>query len=570
MTPVPSKPSVVVSWVVFAVAVALYVALAWRQSDAFMVWDEETMVHSVPAPRVLAAEPGPGGRPRLERSCAGPGAPAFVLSSGRPRLGICARGRLWPLMIAPYFSGVFYWPFGLLAPLHHDNVFALRKLTLFMGAASLLLTFLLVRRLADHRVAALVALAVGVSPCFVFLHAVLVHFETLPWALLVAALLVLSGAASTRRLAAGGLLLGLAVLANLKTVVLIAPLAAVAWRLRARGRRVGLAQGAAAAGAALLPLVPMVVVYLLPAQGYGDKSTNWADSLASHLLEPERIVPSTRDMVLWWSNVAYYFRGFVAHARLNVVALALASAALAFVLFDAARTLRRGAGDAVTAACGACLASYAVMVALLYDEFPANYTPLHAAFGVTFGVAAARASAWLSHRLGRPSAALPIAVLLIAPFVWSSAQTIRTSREFHLRTNATTERALVAFLRAHPDAGASVVTVDARLAGVVDSLSDGAVVTTQAQNYFQGCNPRARNPNAQACLRGRWTALLSAATGPLRVVMPLDVERWHSNQVSLAPSMLQSARELGRRTAVERTFDTAGGLPAIALYRVAP
>lgn len=559
---------------VLAAAVALYVALAWRQSDAFMVWDEETMVHSAPAPRVLAAEPGPGGRPRFERSCAGPGAPAFVLSSGRPRLGVCARGRLWPLMIAPYFSGVFYWPFGLLAPLHHDNVFALRKLTLLMGAASLLLTFELVRRHAGHRTAALAALAVGASPCFVFLHAVLVHFETLPWAWLVAAMLVLSGAGprapSTRRLAAAGLLLGLSVLANLKTVVLIAPIAAVAWRLGYRGRQVRPAQWAAAAGAAMVPMVPMVVVYLLPAQGYGDKSTNWADSLASHLLYPERVVPSTRDMVLWWSNVAYYFRGFVAHARLNVVALALASAALAFVLVDAARTLRRGAGDAVTAACGACLASYVVMVALLYDEFPANYTPLHAAFGVTFGVAVARASAWLGERLGRPSAALPLAVLMVAPFAWSSAQTIEASRQFHLRTNARTERALVAFLRAHPEAGASVVTVDARLAGVVDSLSDGAVVTTQAQNYFQGCNPRARNPDAQACLRGRWAALLSASTAPLRVVMPLDVERWRSGQVSLEPSLVQAARGLGRGIAVERTFDTAGALPAIALYRVAP
>lgn len=575
MTPLPSRLFGTAPGVALAFALALYVALAWWQSDAFMVWDEETMVHSVPAPRVLAGAPGPDGRPRLEPSCAGPGAPTFVLSSGRPRLGVCGGGRLWPLMIAPYFSGVFYWPFGLLAPLHHDNVFVLRKFTLWLGAVSLVLTYLLVARHAGRQTAAIVALALGASPCFVFLHAVLVHFETLPWALLTAAMLVLSGAGprapSTRRLVAGALLLGLSVLANLKTVVIIAPLAAVAWRLGPRGRWVHPAQWVWVAAAALLPLAPMVVVYLLPSQGYGDKSTGWTDALASHLLQPQRIGPSARDMVMWWSNVAYYFRGFVAHARLNVAALALASAALAFVLVDAARTLRRGAGDAVTAACGACLAAYVVMVALLYDEFPANYTPLHAVFGVTLGVASARVASLLARRVGRPSLALPLAAALVAPFACSSAQTVATSREFYLRTNARTERALVAFLRAHPGPPrVAVVTVDARMAGVVDSLSDGAVVTTQAQNYFQQCRPRLHNPGAQACLRTRWSGLLSALGGPTRVVIPLDAERWHSGQVSFEPSLLQTARELGYDATIERTFGTAGGLPALALYRVAP
>lgn len=562
------------SWAALALALALYVGFAWRQSDAFMVWDEETMVHSVPAPRVLAGQPGPDGRPRLEPSCADARAPAFVLSSGRPRLGVCRGGRLWPLMIAPYFSGLFYWPFGLLAPLHHDNVFALRKFTLVLGALTLALTFLLVRRTAGHRAAALAALATGVSPCFVFTHAILVHFETLPWMWLTAAMLVLAGGASgapasTRRLAAGGFLVGLAVLANLKTVALVAPLAFVAWRLDGRWRRVRPAQWAAAAGAAALPLLPMVAVYLMPSHGYGDKSSGWSRSLVSHLLQPQRLVPSARDLLLWWSNVAYYFREFVGQGRLNVASFSLAIAALGFVLVDGARTLWRREGDPVVAACGASIAAYLAMVALLYDSFPANFSPLHTVFGVSLAVAVERACAALDRRTGRPLAALPLALAALVPFAWNTVQTAEASRNFRLRTNPRTERALVAYLRAHPAPGVTVLTVDERMAGVVDSLSNGDLTTTQAGSYFQGCDPHTRNPGAEACLYGRWRALL-ATQGPLRPVIPLDSFSWRSGYVSLAPSLERAARDLGFTFAVERSFDTVGGRPAIALYRVTP
>ncbi len=562
------------SWVVLALALVAYLGLAWRQSDAFMAWDEETMVHSVAAPRVLAGRPGPDGRPRLEPSCADAHAPTFVLSSGRPRLGVCAAGRLWPLMIAPYFSGVFYWPFGLLAPLHHDNVFVLRKFTLLMGALTLALTFLLVRRLAGRRAAALAAVATAVSPCFVLTHSILVHFETLPWMWLTAAMLVLAGRSpsdappSSRRLTLGGFLVGLAVLANLKTVALIAPLALVAWRLDPRWRQLPLRRWITTAAAAALPLLPMVIVYLLPSGDYGDKSQGWSRSLVAHLLQPQRLVPSTRDLLLWWSNVAYYFRDFVASAPLNVAALAVAVGALAFALRDAARTLWRREGDAVTAACGASLASYVAMVALLYESFPVNYTPLHTVFGVTLAVAVDRASQAVARRASRPSLALPLALVALAPFFHNTVQTTEASRGFRLRTNPITERALVAYLRAHPAPGARIVTVDDRMAGVVDSLSDGELTTTQAGGYFRSCDPHTSNPRAQECLYERWRALLSATPGPLRVVMPLDVLTWRSGYVSLAPSLQRAARELGREVAVEREFVTAGGLPAVALHRI--
>ena len=557
-----------------ALAAALFVVLAWRQSDAFMVWDEEVMVHSMRAPAVLASEPGPRGAPRMEPSCADATAPRFVLSSGRPRLGMCARGRLWPLMIAPYFSGIFYWPFGLLARWHHDDVLVLRKLALSLGVLSLGLTYALVRRLAGTRTAAVVALALAVSPSFVFLHAVLVHFETLPWALLCAAGLALTGggspAPSMRRLAAAGALLGLSVLANLKTVVLLGPLALVAWRLRppTQTPRLRASQRAALAVAGLAPLVPMVVVYLLPANGYGDKSSGWARTLAAHLSQPGRLVPSVRDMVLWWSNVGYYFRGFVAHPRMVPAALVVAVAALVFALADGARTLLRREGDAITAACGATLAAYALMVALLYEEFPANYTPLHAVFGVTLGVFAARAGD-AATRLARSRwAGAAVVALLLAPFAASTQQLVETSRAFQLRTNLVTVRAVVAYLRAHP--GPAVMTVDPRLAGVLDATSRGAVRTVQAHNFVQACRPREGNADAARCLAERWPALLAMGTGTWRVVLPRDAARWHSGQLDLGPSLEAAARAMGREAVVEQTFVTAGGLPAVALYRVDP
>lgn len=575
MAPPTNDLSPRASRALLALALLAYLTLAWRQGDAFMVWDEEIMVHSVVSPRVLAAQPGPDGLPRFEPFCGDRASPTFVLSSGRPRLAVCARGRLWPLMIAPYFCGVFYWPFGLLAPLHHDNVYVLRKITMLMGAATLALTFVLVRRLATRRAATVAAVAMAVSPCFVITHSILVHFETLPWLWLTAAMLVLAGPArsesplSARRLAAGGALLGLTLLTNLKCLAFLGPLAVVAWRLDPRWRRLPRRHWAVIAAAVAIPLLPVVVVYLLPSDGYADRSQGWWRTLLAHVLQPQRFVPATRDLLLWWSNVAYYFRDFVGVSRINPASLALASAALVFAVFDAARTLWRRDGDVVMAACGVWLAAYLGMVALLYDSFPANYAPLHTVFAVTFALAALRAAQPLARAWNRPGAALALSLLSLAPLAWNTAQTIDASRDFRLRTNPMVVRALLAHLRATPSPDATLVTVDDRMAGVIDSLSDGELTTTRAGGYFRSCDPYTRNPRAQSCLYGRWRALLAARPGPLRVVIPLDMLRWQSGYVSLAPSLERAARDAGRALVVERSFVTAGGLPALALHGVA-
>src|SRR3954469_23527425 len=108
----PRPPSPRLAQVSLLAALLLFAGLGLWQSRTFMVWSEEMIVHSMPAAQVLQPEPDAAGAPRLEPSCLGPSAPWIVRSASRPTLNLCAGGRAWSILIAPYFSGYFYWPFA--------------------------------------------------------------------------------------------------------------------------------------------------------------------------------------------------------------------------------------------------------------------------------------------------------------------------------------------------------------------------------------------------------------------------------------------------------------------------
>ncbi len=572
-----------------ALALALFVVLGFWQSESFMVWSEETMVHSVPAPVVLSATPGEDGTPRREPSCADAHTPLFVLSDGRPRLTLCAAGRSWPVMIAPYFAGYFYWPFTVFAGLHHDNVLLLRKLGLLLGAASILLTYRVVKRLAGPRIAALGALSTAVAPCFVVIHAILVHFETLPWCFLMLALLAFAGCPGlvpTRtpaappagddgfpiwRLAAGGFMTGCALIANLKTGVLIAPLFFVAHRLRIPVFRPGIRRWLVVMAAALVPLIPLIALAFAPVGGYGDKSSGWQHTLLAHLTQPQRILPNARDLILLWSNVPFYFSPVTGTTAFNHAAAAVATAAACFVVIDAARTLHRREGCALTAGLGACLVAYLVMVTLLYEDFPANFTPLHTIYALSIAVAVARLAERLSRGGAWPWAAVPIAILALGPFAWNVAQSERAFADARIPTNVRTELALVDYLLEHIEPGTVNVTVDSQLLGVVDSLSNGSVRTTQAESYLRACRPYKGNPDAQACLHERWQRLLPfVGAGVIRVIMPESFAAWGSRHIDITPTLERAAAAAGYTLSLERSFPAPHGAPGIVVYRAVP
>ncbi len=554
-----------------------------------MVWSEEIIVHSMPAAQVLQPEPDEAGVPQLEPSCLGPSAPWIVRSSSRPTLNLCSGGRAWSILIAPYFSGYFYWPFALLAPLHHDNAFALRGLGMILGAISILVTCAVVRRLAGAGAAAVTALATAVMPCFLLVHATLEHFETLPWIWMMGALLFFvrcPGLAPiarppapskgderadlpTRRLVLGALLLGLALAANAKSVVIIAGLAALALRLGVPLRRIRKEQGALMGLALLVPLLPMIALSFAPANGYSDKSSGWQRTLLAHLFDPSWLLSSLRGLVLLGADVAYYFADFIDAPRLHLAAVVILAAAVGFVLLETARTLIRGRGCPVTAACGVCLLAFTLMVALLYDHFPSNFTPLHTVYAASVGMGATRLGRALAAKIRASWVVVPIAAAAVLPFAWSSVDMIRSMADVRVHTNADAERALSGYLGERATPQVPVLTADVMIAGVLDSLSNGTLQTLRAHEFFSVCRPQKRNPDAVACVEDRWRKLLPfAVKGSARFVAPADWSSWRSEHISYVPGLERAAHELGYHVTLERVFSTRRGVPALHLYRI--
>src|SRR6185312_13664180 len=108
------------------------------------------------------------------------------------------------------------------------------------------------------------------------------------------------------------------------------------------------------------------------------------------------------------------------------VAVAIAVAALLFVLVDTARTVIRGRGCAVTASCGVCLLAFTGMVTLLYDHFPSNFTPLHTVYAASVGMGATRLARWIALKTKASWTIVAVAAGAIVPFAWSSADMIRS------------------------------------------------------------------------------------------------------------------------------------------------
>jgi hypothetical protein len=573
---------------VLALALAVFAALGLAMSRRMMVFSEEFIILPAPSRRVLAPRPGPDGRPREEPSCRDAPPRRLLLSGERPTLSLCVGARRFPVMAAPQFAGLFLWPLELLRPLHRDDPFAVRALLLPLGALAIALGYRLTARLGGRRLAALGALGTAVSPCFVSLTAIVQQFETLPWIFLLASLLALTGCPelappregaapaegppSTARLVAGALCAGLAVLANVKALFCLAPLAALALRLGARPGAVRPRQRAAMAAVALGALLPMAAPFALdPSMGWAQgKGGDWRRDLAANLLRPTKALEAARDLVLMWSDFGSYLVG----ARPSLPSLLVAGAAFAFVLADTARTLARRRGCPVTAGCGVIMLAYLAVVTLLYAEFPANYTPLHGVYGLALGCAAHRLAGWLqARRIPPAAAALLAAAAVTGPFAASTVGSIRAFAEIPFVTNSRAERDLVRYLEAHPEPGSVTVTMNLLLGGVPDALSRGRVETVQAHRWFGVCERGESRADPAECLRGRWAALLRDRPGVrvTRVVVPASLAFVRRPPALLRAQVAQlerAARELGLALRLERTFSTPAGAPAARLYRL--
>lgn len=561
-----------------ALALAVFVALGVWMSRGMMVFSEEFIVLPTSAGRVTARGPTPEGALRFDPVCR-PGDRRVLLTSERPTLSLCLGARRYPVMAAPHFTGLFLWPLELLRPLHRDDPFTLRLLLLPLGALSIALTHRLASRFGGARLATLAAFGMAVSSCFVCLTSIVQCFETLPWIFLVAALLLVTNLPAlapgadaraevpARRLVAASACVGLALLANVKAVFLLAPLALLAWRLGARVTRIQRAQWWRMGAAVALPLLPILAPIVLdPSMRWSQgRGSNLGGDLAANLARPEKVFLAARDLILEWAN----FGRYMTRGHAGALPVAAAAAACVFVLVDTARTLVRRRGCVVTAACGVSLAAYLAVVSLLYVEFPANYTPLHAVFGVATGCAIERLVRHVGGRLLRAA----LAVVALAPFAVGTVDSIRAFEAVEFVTNSRVERDLVAHLIAHPEARAETVTVNLLAGGVLDAISRGRVRTVQAHPWLGACEHDEGGGDRAACLRARWASLLRGFGGAavVRVVMPTSlafVSRSSALLDAQRAGLEAAARDLGMSLRLERTFYTPRNAPAAQLLRV--
>ncbi|MEO5726249.1 MAG: hypothetical protein ABI134_10610, partial [Byssovorax sp.] len=319
----------------------------------------------------------------------------------------------------------------------------------------------------------------------------------------------------------------------------------------------------------LVPLLPMIALSFAPANGYSDKSSGWQRTLLAHLFDPIWLLSSLRGLVLLGADVAYYFADFIDAPRLHLAAVVILAAAVGFVLLDTGRTLIRGRGCPVTAACGVCLLAFTLMVALLYDHFPSNFTPLHTVYAASVGMGATRLGRALAAKIQASWVVVPIAAAAVLPLAWSSVDMIRSMADVRVHTNADAELALSGYLGERADPQVPVLTADVMLAGVLDSLSNGTLQTLRAHEFFSVCRPQKRNPSAAACVEDRWRKLLPfAVKGSARFVAPADWSSWRSEHISYVPGLERAALELGYRVTLERVFSTRRGVPALHLYRL--
>ena len=569
-----------------ALALVVFLGFGLTMSERMMVFSEEFIILPTPARRVLAATPGPDGRPQPEPSCRDARHPRLMLSGERPTLSLCVGPRRFPILSAPQFAGFFLWPLELLRPLHQDDPHVQRELLLSLGLLSLALGYRLTARLGGRRLAALAALGTAVSPCFVSLFGIIQHFETLPWILLTGALLALSGCPplappgpssvaageppSTGRLLLGAACAGLALLANIKALFIIVPLTALALRLGVRFGAIRPRQRvlmAAVAGASLLPM--LIPIAMDPSMSWAQgRGSNWQSDLLTNLQHPLKVFAAARDLVLMWSNFGSYLTG----ERPALPSLVVASAVFLFVLADTARTLVRRRGCVVTAGCGAIMVTYLGVVTLLYTEFPANYTPLHAVYGIALGCAVDRLAGWLQAVIP-PAPAVALASALLLPFAWSTVLSIRSFSEISFVTNSRAERDLVRYLESHPEPRSALVTVNLLLGGVLDALSRGRLESVQAHPWLGVCEHREMRSRTADCLYERWTTLLQSQPDVrvVRVVLPASLAFVH-RPPSLLPlqvaQLARAARDAGLDLRLERTFTTPAGTPAARLYRL--
>jgi hypothetical protein len=563
-------------WALIA-AVLVFLALGIWLSGGSPSWSEEISVLPTRAYPVFQASPSDPTLPERATSCDDVPAPGWVIQRTRPVFSTCAAGRVLPVMVTPYFSGIPYWPLALLEPLHHGDVFSIRRIGLALGVIGIVLAFELVRRIVDRTSAACTALVLSCSPPFVFSHSLALYYEPLPWHALTAAALALLGlreAAPARTrgwlLASSAFFVGLAVLANVKAMFLIAPPLVIALRVRRTlgvpGRTwLALALGAFAGAA------PLLLFGLFdPHAGLEGQFAHRYGALLSNF-GLRRFGGELYSLVLFASDTAAFSDQIL---KRNVSAFWPAriavAAALVFCLHRTFEFLRYGRGQALAAALGATFLGYVLVSALLYTQYPsANYGPLGTAFGVALGCALGALFGRFGARWG------VLATLVVMAMMFHNCVRRGDGRaELAWATNSAAERDMAAYLRERVGNVGTIASGTYNLTGVFTSLGGGDVRAAELLPFLAHHCSRENNRVDLGCLQRALGFVLDAperVPPPLRmlvpaVVLPID----DAFAGVLEPALREAARVRLREVHVEHTSSTAAGTPVLRLLRVEP
>jgi hypothetical protein len=551
-------------------ASVVFLGIGWWASARLPVGLEEIATFPARAPHVLVE--GNAGL-AMEPSCTDPAPPAFVRSEARPRLSVCAGGLSLPVLIMPYAAGVPYWHALLAWPLHRGNAFWMRRWDLLAGVLSLWLVHRLVGRFASASAASVAVLLVAISSPFVVLHSMLLQYESTPWILTVAALLLLVGregaGLSSSRLGIAAVLSGLAIVANVKATFYIGPIVLVAWRAGVLGRI-----GRRAIWAVLLVALTASVLVLGDALHGGrglEVQVTARLSLLARGTTATDVAEEALNLLRFATDTATY-----ATARweripvAGVAAAAIVAAGALHAIGSSGRFLATRRGSPLAATCGLLLVLYLVLSLKIYDQRPAaNYAPVYVIFGISAALAIAAAAARIASRASRPAAERPIALVLAAacmvPLGFNTVARLEAAEALPLSINPGAEREIAAYLLDHPRPGETIYSSTYNFAGVLDSLGGGAISTVRLDRVL-----RCQRPDSPSCLGQRWRDVLSTpGTLPARIVLPsVETLTDEPDAMLLKPALLEAARGVGAEVAVEREFPIGSTTTAMALVRV--
>lgn len=548
---------------VLAGAVIAFAVQGWFLAGAVMDWSEMLAQFAAPLPLQLVMTDG---KAHVDDPCAGR---RLVVNESRPSMLWCAGGLAWPIQVTPYVGGVHYWPLQLFRPLHHGHPIALRRVALPIGMAALVVVFLLVERLGDPSRAAMSVAVAATLPAVLILHALPALYELMPSLLIASAALVIArrtdveGPPTARRAAVAGLLVGLAVLANVKGTVIGAAALAFAW-LHSRGlRRTSRGAWLAALAAASLGVTPMLVTALVDPQQRFSHEIGWRLSIALSRLRPGPLGQEVLNLLANAADLGSYFDvALGGNGDIWLVTLVPYAVALGYGVSALWRALRGRPHDAVAAACATVQVFYLVFVWLSYNQVAANYSPIAYVFAATLGCAVVAVAGRLGAYTGAPRASLLITFLVAAvPLLVNTYR--RDQSVMPLSINIHAERALGAYLDRVP--GGTVVVTTNALVGVPEAFTGRRSVRLDLA--LGGC-PGSES-EADDCRRGVLVETLRALPDA-RFVVPVATgvvdKGWEQRMV---PALAEAAAALQARLEEEARFTTRNGEAVLALMRVA-